>query len=152
MDTLLRDLRFAVRTLLKTPAFTAAVVVTMALGIGATASMFTVVNSIVLRPLPFPDSERAVMLCETHVKVGDRCIASPPNVADWAKNVRALEAAGVARSGSVIVQTDDGPSPAPGGIATPGFFRVLRTAPALGAWVERPRDRQRALLASRAAR
>jgi putative ABC transport system permease protein len=129
---LIGDIRFAVRTLLKTPAFTAAVVTTMALGIGVTVSMFTVLNSIVLRPLPFPESERAVMLCETHVKVGDRCIASPPNVADWAKNVRALESAGVARSGSVIVQTDEGPSTASGGIATAGFFRVLRTVPALG--------------------
>ena len=128
----LRDVRFAVRTLLKAPAFTAAVVATMTLGIGATVSMFTVVRSIVLRPLPFADSERAVMLCETNVRVGDRCIASPPNVADWAKNVRALESAGVARSGSVIVRTEDGPSGVPGGIATPGFFRVLRATPELG--------------------
>ena len=130
--TLLSDLRFAVRTLLKTPAFSVAVITTMALGIGATVSLFTVVNSIVLRPLPFPDSERGVMLCETHVKVGDRCIASPPNVADWEKNVHALESAGVARSGSVIVETEEGTSAMPGGIATAGFFRVLRTAPALG--------------------
>jgi putative ABC transport system permease protein len=126
------DFRFALRTLSKTPAFTAAVIATMTLGIGATVSMFAVVQSIVLRPLPFPDSERAVMLCETNVRVGDRCIASPPNVADWAKNVHALESAGVARSGSVIVQTDEGPSGVPAGIATPGFFRVLRTTPALG--------------------
>src|SRR5512132_188040 len=108
--TLIRDIRFAVRTLLKTPAFTAAVVATMALGIGATVTMFTVVNSIVLRPLPFPDSDRAVMLCETNVRVRDNCIASPPNVADWAKNVGALESAGVARGETVIVQTDEGPS------------------------------------------
>jgi putative ABC transport system permease protein len=130
--TLLRDLRFAVRTLLKAPAFTAAVVATMTLGIGAAVSMFTVVNSIVLRPLPFPESERVVMLCETHVKVGDRCIASPPNVADWAKNVPALESAGVARSGTVVMQAEEGRISVRGGIATAGFFRVLRTTPALG--------------------
>jgi len=130
--TILRDVRFAVRTLLRTPAFTAAVVLTMSLGIGATVSMFTVVNGIVLRPLPFPDSERTVMLCETNPRVADRCVASPPNVADWASQVHALESAAVARSGSVIVQTEDGRNGVPGGIATPGFFRVLRTAPALG--------------------
>ena len=130
--SLLHDVRFAVRTLLKARGFTAAVVATVALGIGATVTMFTVVNSIVLRPLPFADSDRAVMLCETHVKVADRCVASPPNVADWAKHVRALDSAGVARSGSLIVQTEDGPSTAAGGIATAGFFRVLRAAPALG--------------------
>ena len=129
---LVRDLRFAVRTLLKTPGFTAAVVATMALGIGATASMFTVVHSIVLRPLPFPGSERAVMLCETNPRVVDRCVASPPNVADWAKSVRALESAGVARTETIIVQTDEGPASVRGGLATAGFFRVLRTPPALG--------------------
>jgi len=134
--TLLRDLRLAVRTVLKTPAFTAAVVTTMALGIGAAVSMFTVVHSIVLRPLPFPDSERTVMLCETSVRVGDRCIASPPNVADWARNVAALESAGVARTETIIVQTEDGPASVRGGIATAGFFRVLRTTPALGRMFE----------------
>lgn len=140
--TLLRDFRFAVRTLLKRPAFSAAVVVTMTLGIGATVSMLTVVDSIVLRPLPFPESERAVMLCETHLKVADRCIASPPNVLDWAKNVRALESAGVARSGSAMVQTNEGATGVAGGIATAGFFRVLRTAPALGrVFEERDMDR-----------
>ncbi len=131
-STILRDVRFGIRTLLKAPAFTAAVVATMALGIGAAVSMFTVVNGIVLRPLPFPDSERAVMLCETNPRVADRCVASPPNVADWTAQVDALESAGVARTGSVIVQTEDGRSGVPGGIATPGFFRVLRTVPALG--------------------
>jgi putative ABC transport system permease protein len=134
--TLLRDLRFAVRTLLKTPAFTAAVVTTMTLGIGATVTMFTVVNGIVLRPLPFPDSDRAVMLCETSPRVADRCVASPPNVADWARQVHALAAAGVARSGSVILEAPDGRVGLPGGIATPGFFQVLETAPALGRMLE----------------
>jgi len=136
MDALLCDLRFAMRTLLKAPAFTAAVVVTMTLGIGATTSMFTVVNSIVLRPLPFPESERAVMLCETNPRIRDFCIASPPNVADWAHASRTLESAGVARTESFIAQSKEGSSGVRGGIASPGFFRALRVRPALGRLLE----------------
>ena len=136
MEALLRDLRFAMRTLLKAPAFTAAVVITMTLGIGATTSMFTVVNSIVLRPLPFPESERAVMLCETNPRIRDFCIASPPNVADWARASRTLESAGVARTEPFIAQSEEGSSGVRGGIASPGFFRVLRVRPALGRLLE----------------
>jgi putative ABC transport system permease protein len=129
---ILRDFRFAARTLLKAPAFTAAVVITMALGIGATLSMFTVVDSIVLRPLPFPESTRVVMLCETNPRIPDRCIASPPNVSDWAHASRTLESAGLARTESFVTQTADGFSGVAGAIATPGFFRVLRIRPLLG--------------------
>jgi len=132
MDAVLRDLRFAWRTLRRAPAFAAAVIVTMALGIGATASMFTVVNSVVLRPLPFPDSERVVSLCETHPRVQGWCIAAPANVADWADQARTLESAGVARTESFIAQSEEGSSGVSGGIASPGFFRVLRARPALG--------------------
>jgi putative ABC transport system permease protein len=127
-----RDLRFAIRTLLKSPAFTTAVVLTMALGIGVTVSMFTVVDRIVLRPLPFLESARVVMLCETNARAAERCIASPPNVADWATASRTLESAGVARSESFVARTGDGLSSVAGGLATPGFFRVLRVQPALG--------------------
>ena len=135
---ILRDLRLAVRTLLKAPAVTTAVVTTMALGIGGAVSMFTIVDSILLRPLPFPESDRVVMLCETNPRVSDRCIASPANVADWARASRLLESAGVARGESFIARNEDGASGVAGGIATPGFFRVLRTKPAMGRLFEDP--------------
>lgn len=136
MQSLLLDLRFAVRTLRKAPSFTAAVIVTMALGIGATTSMFTVVNSIVLRPLPFPDSDRVVSLCETSPPVRDWCVASPSNVADWADASPTLESAGVARTESFIAQSEGESTGVYGGIASPGFFRVLRIRPALGRLLE----------------
>ncbi|MGB2716568.1 MAG: ABC transporter permease [Vicinamibacterales bacterium] len=126
------DIRFAIRTLLKTPGFLLTVVTTMALGIGTTTSMFTVVNGIVLRPLPFPGSERVVLVCETNPRVREWCVASPPNVADWAGESRLLESAGVARGESFIARNDEGSSGIQGGIATPGFFRVLRITPMLG--------------------
>lgn len=126
------DVRFAVRTLFKTPGFLLAVVTTMSLGIGTTISMFAVVNSIVLRPLPFPESERVVMVCETNPRAREWCVASPPNVADWADGSHLLESAGVARAESFIARNDEGSSGVQGGIATPGFFRVLRVTPMLG--------------------
>ena len=132
MDAILHDLRFAWRSLRKAPAFAIAVIGTMALGIGSTASMFTVVNSIVLRPLPFPESDRVVSLCETNPRVQGWCIASPANVADWAGQARTLESAGVARTETFIAQSEEGASGVSGGIASPGFFRVLRVRPAHG--------------------
>jgi putative ABC transport system permease protein len=132
MTTFGRDVRFALRRLRKAPGFTTAVVITMALGIGATVSMFTVVDRIILRPLPFPQSNRVVVLCETNPRMPDRCVASPPNVEDWTRASRTLEAAGVARSESFVAQIDGGMSSVAGAIASPGFFRVLRSEPARG--------------------
>jgi putative ABC transport system permease protein len=132
LETLRQDVRFAVRTLVKAPGFTAAVVATIALGVGATTAIFTVVNGIVLRPLPFPGSERAIMICETNPKMGDWCGASPPNLADMARASTTLEAAGVARSEPFIAHLGGESFGVRGGIATPGFFRVLQITPALG--------------------
>ena len=132
LETLTQDVRFAVRTLAKTPGFTAAVVATIALGVGATTAIFTVVNGIVLRPLPFPGSDRAIMICETNPSMGSWCGASPPNLADMARASSTLEAAGLARSEPFIAQIGGAPVGANGGITTPGFFRVLGMTPALG--------------------
>lgn len=62
MDALLRDLRFAVRTLTKSPAITLAALLTLALGIGATTAIFTVVDGILLKPLPYPQPDRLTMV------------------------------------------------------------------------------------------
>ena len=135
-EEMAQDVRYGLRTLARTPSFTAAVVATIALAVGATSAMFTVVNGIVLRPLPFPDSARALMLCETNASIGDHCGASPANVADWAGASRALDSAGVGRSEPFIGHDSTGTYQVRGGIASPGFFRVLRQRPALGRLLE----------------
>lgn len=136
MPALLHDVRFAVRTLAKTPGFTLAVVLTIALGVGATTAMWTVVDRIVLRPLPFPGSERAVMICETSARTAAFCVASPPNVADWAASVPALESVGVARTESFVATMNGESLGVRGAIATPGFFGAIGLAPASGRVLE----------------
>ena len=70
LDSLLRDMRFAARSLKRTPGVAAAVVLTMAIGIGANATIFTIVNSVLLRPLPYPDSEKIMVLSQTMRSTG----------------------------------------------------------------------------------
>ena len=70
MDTFFQDLRFSLRTLLKRPGFTAVAVLTLTLGIGATTAIFSVVNGVLLRPLPFREPERTLVLWENNLKDG----------------------------------------------------------------------------------
>ncbi|HTL54035.1 MAG TPA: ABC transporter permease [Candidatus Limnocylindrales bacterium] len=78
------DLKFAFRQMLKTPSFTAVVVLTLAVGIGANTALFSVVNGVLLRPLPFPEQERLVTLWESSPRLGiDQQAVSPPTFKDW---------------------------------------------------------------------
>src|SRR5260221_6860401 len=66
MDFLLQDIRFGWRMLRRTPGFTLAAVLALALGVGATTAIFSVLDRVVLQPLPYPDPDRLAMLCEVH--------------------------------------------------------------------------------------
>lgn len=136
MPTLWQDLRFAVRTFTKSPGLSAAVVITIALGVGATTAMWTVVDRVVLRPLPFADSERAVMLCETSPRTASSCVASPANVADWAEAVPALDAVGVARNEPFVATLGGKQVGVRGGLATSGFFKAIHLSAAMGRVIE----------------
>jgi putative ABC transport system permease protein len=82
MNTLFKDLRYGVRSLLKHPGFAAIVVVTLAVGIGASSAIFSVVNTVLLRPLPYPQAERIVAIQEL-TKDGKRVQVTPANFLDW---------------------------------------------------------------------
>ena len=126
------DFRYVLRALRQNPTFTLAAVATLALSIGATTAIFSTVNGILLRPLPFPRSDRLVLLCERHPSVAGFCIGSPPDAADWAAQSHSLEAVGIARDWPFVAKDEHGSDYVSGGIASAGFFRVLGIKPVLG--------------------
>lgn len=129
---LARDARLALRVLIRHPAPAAVVVITLALGIGATTAIFTVVDSVVLRPLPFPHADRLYSLCETNARLRGACVASPTNVEDWSVRSTSFEAFGIGRNWGRIWNNGEGSSEIPAGLATPGLFEVYGVRPHLG--------------------
>src|SRR5258708_4015588 len=129
METLVNDLRFGIRMLFKNPVFTAVCVIALALGIGANTAIFSVVNAILLRPLPFKDADRVVMVWEHSYKTGnDRNVASPADLLDWqAQNqVFELMGAGVDFPSLKVNLTGFGePQDIQIQYATPDLFNVL---------------------------
>ncbi len=97
METLLKDVRYALVTMRRSPGFAVAGLITLALGIGATAAVFSVVYGVLLRPLPYPDPERLVRLYEEHpggtTAAGNRWLSNRTYDA-WMEQPRTIESAG----------------------------------------------------------
>ena len=132
MAVLLDDLRLGWRRLIHRPGFTAIAIVTLALGTGASAAMYGIVDRVLLRPLPFSESSRLVALCETNKSLEGFCVASPPDVEDWAREARSLVSVGLGRTWPFAMRAGAGTEGVNGGLATPGLFRTLRMKPLLG--------------------
>jgi putative ABC transport system permease protein len=132
-----RDLRHAVRSFARTPGFAAVTVLTLALGVGATTAIVTVVNAVVWSPLSFPDSERVVGVCErTGDEPSDFCGISPPNMVDLSHRATTLEGIGLARTTPMLYHGGDGVEVVNAGIGTPGFLTTLGARPLLGRLIE----------------
>jgi len=94
METLLRDVRYGIRMLLKKPGFTFIAVITVSLGIGASTAIFSVVNAVLLRSLPYEEADRLVYLSEQHPNLGEMSI-SYPDFTDWRVRNHVFESIGV---------------------------------------------------------
>lgn len=133
MHDLFADFRHAARTLRSNLAFTITAVVTLALGIGATTTIYGIVDGIVLRPLPFPNADRLITICEQFPGASpDWCSVSPPNVEDIAARSKSIAAIGIGRTWPYHLATADGSEAVNGGIVTPEVFRALGVRPVLG--------------------
>jgi putative ABC transport system permease protein len=133
MDTLLKEIRYGIRSLLKHPGFTSIAVLTLALGIGANTAIFSVVNAVLLRALPFPDPDRLVMVWEDASFAGfPRNTPAPANYADWKAQNQVFEATGAFADRSFNLTGDGEPEKIDAYGVTANFFPLLGVKPVLG--------------------
>jgi putative ABC transport system permease protein len=131
MESLLKDIRYGIRNLLKHPGFTAIAVITLALGIGANTAIFSVVNAVLLRPLPFDDPERLVWVWDTAPQLAT-IPTSLPDFLGWKQQNRSFEHLAAYQSGSMFIDAGDGTTDTPVGLVTPELFSVFHVSPILG--------------------
>ncbi len=91
METLIQDLRFALRTLVRNSGFSTVIILTLALGIGANSTIFTLVNGVLVKPLPYPEPNRLLMLWETSLRERTLGTVAPANFYDWRQQTHSFE-------------------------------------------------------------
>ena len=129
---LLHHLRYTFRLLRRCPGFTTVAVLTLALGIGANTAVFSVVDAVMLRPLPYPESARLISLWEVNERRQSRLTVSPANLVDYQRANRTFDdLAGFASVSAVLTKTGT-PEQLLGEAVTWNVFAVLRVPPALG--------------------
>ena len=134
MESLLQDIRYAARTLLKSPGFTAIAVLTLTLGIGPTTAIFSVIDTLLLRPLPYPDADRIVTIWQTNPREGtQRDEVVPATFFDWRDRTTAFTAMAALDPYAYSLITPDGRPEAVFSLrVTEGFFGILGVTPYRG--------------------
>lgn len=130
---MLSDLRFALRQLRKSPGFTFVAILTLSLGIGANSAIFSVINAVLLRPLPYPDAERIMSLHERD-SFGNDFALSLPDYRDWKRDNTVFENLALYRTYSLNLSGIKGQAaePVSSALVTANFFKVAGLAPELG--------------------
>ena len=131
METLIQDVRYGLRVLRKNPGFTAIAIVTLALGIGANTALFSVVNGVLLNPLPFPDSDQLVGIHENKPNFEGGSI-SYLNFVDWQKENRTFSSMAVARATAFSLTGTGEPEQVSAEFVTSDFFPLLGVKPLMG--------------------
>jgi putative ABC transport system permease protein len=132
MQTLWQDLRYGARILMKKPGFTLIAVITLALGIGANTAIFSVVNAVLLRPLPYHDSDRLVVLSTSEDKDGALGNTGYTTFVDWRERSRSFERMVVIRSWGGALTGQGEPEVIRGLRVSADYFKLLGVSPALG--------------------
>ena len=130
METLLQDLKYALRTLSKKPGFAAVTILTLAIGIGANGAIFSAVRAVLLRPLPFPEPERVVQIYSTTIArpLGPGGTASPPDFVDWRTDSTSFTGMAAISAGSIPWSGNGVAEQVPYAMVTGAFFDVLSVA------------------------
>ena len=138
MQNLWQDLRYGARMLLKKPGFTLIAVLTLALGIGANTAIFSVVNAVLLRPLPYLDAERFVVIESGDRTKGEEQMGgiAPGNYWDMRKTIQSFEEFVGFMGSGYSFKDKENPETVPGFMVTPSFFQALRARPLLGRTIE----------------
>jgi putative ABC transport system permease protein len=133
METLWQDLRYGVRMLRRNPGFAAVAILTLAIGIGANIVIFSVVNGILLKPLPFPDSQSVVTIWETFANRNvTRGTASAAEYLDWRDMNHVFQELSASRALSFSITGSGDPERVWGSQVSGNFFRMLRVTPVIG--------------------
>jgi len=133
MTSIGQDLRHSVRTLLKAPGFAFVSVATLAIGIGATSAIFSVINAVLLTPLPYDRANELVVVGGERAEVGSRDLrVSGPEYADYLKNASSLKGLGAAYVIDANITNGERPERMAVALVTSGFMSMLHTAPTLG--------------------
>ena len=141
MQILRQDLRYGVRMLAKKPLFTVIAVVTLALGIGANTAIFSVVNAVLLRALPYHNSDQLVVLAGV-APSGDRDVISVLEAEDFKSQMQSLEDLTVFQTQSVNLTGGERPDRVRGAFVSANFFKVFNLAPVVGRTFVEGEDRQ----------
>ena len=134
MESLIKDIKYGVRSLLKRPGFTFIAVLTLGLGIGANSAIFSVVNGVLWRPLPYPDPQQLVMVWENHKARGgpEREWFSPSDFSDWRNQNSSFSHLSALNDWAPTLTGRDEPEPLVGATVSHDMFGLLGVAPQLG--------------------
>ena len=139
LDALRQDLRYGLRVLRKSPAFALLATLTLALGIGANTAIFSLVYGVLLKPLPYPDSEQIVSIREQQPDLGRTMAVVMANFRDWHEGTDAFEALAAYNRGTFTVRGREQPFRVVATAATEDFLSVFRVVPLAGRMLD-PRD------------